>query len=654
MADRKLTCKLSPLILLLVLTAGKAQYSFQDELMAITGRAGLTWNIYNASFRHFQGAVDCGLFQKGSGLGYSIMAGAEKALNDKLQLGISAGLINRSGSLTLDTLFPSLDTTSNQVVNVNTQNTIDAKLAYFEIQPEVKFVLTPRFINGPLRAVGAFRIGFPVMKEFRQFEKITSPENAVFINNGLRSKERQISEGAISSLNSVAFGFSVGLENMLKISNSNFFTQQLLFDYNFNSLINDGDWNTYALRFELGLRFAFKSEPQKLPEAVAEIEQPKKPDTVAPKIAVEEVATPAPQPVLSLKLEGEKLELLTGNELLATAPIVNAVFFDVNSYQIPSYYELKTGLENYFTTKHVEVHKYILPRIAEIIKKNPDSRLILEGTTSGKDYEPEGEKLSKRRAEAVKKIFLDLGIPEKIITVVPRIFPRIVSNQDFAKGVEENQRVDIIVKNAPLQEYVNIQKYVEIRGSVDFRLAYKNIPTDSIVLFASSLSDGEKAIDKPGDINVPVKKRLKSDEGMFSFNGNAHTGDLSQAVDKSIDLKSLPKKQVELNLDNFEAVLRFDYDRSELSDDNKGLLRQLCDFLPAGCTITIYGSTDALGTEARNQQLEKERASVTEAFIKSVSGSKFRVEVGRGVNKYSEDSPEGRFLNRCFKIRVRK
>ena len=110
------------------------------------------------------------------------------------------------------------------------------------------------------------------------------------------------------------------------------------------------------------------------------------------------------------------------------------------------------------------IHKYVLPRIMRIIKKNPGSSIVLEGATSGNEYESEGLTLAGDRAEAVRQALLKLGLDDNIISVKERIFPRIVSNQDFEEGVIENQRVDIVVKNAPLQEYVNLQRYAELKG----------------------------------------------------------------------------------------------------------------------------------------------------------------------------------------------
>jgi outer membrane protein OmpA-like peptidoglycan-associated protein len=99
--------------------------------------------------------------------------------------------------------------------------------------------------------------------------------------------------------------------------------------------------------------------------------------------------------------------------------------------------------------------------------------------------------------------------------------------------------------------------------------------------------------------------------------------------------------------------LRFDYNSSVLSDDNKDLLRQLLRALPQGSTISLLGSADALGDETSNLELSSKRAAVTESFVRSVAGEKFVLETAVSQTKVDETLPEGRFLNRSIRIRVR-
>lgn len=624
-----------------------SKYNFDNETFAIHPKLGLLYNLHNAGFRNFQGSIDCGLFKEGSGLGWNASLYAEKLFSERIFLGIGFGYFDRSGKLSVDGRFASLDTSLNQVVDVITENTINAKIGFFEINPEIRYIIIPKLINGPLRAAAGLRFAFPISGSFEQREGIKSPENAVFNINGLRTRGREIADGSINTLNNLLFGFNLGLENLLSIGNGNYLSQQIAFDYFIGNIVSDADWSTYALRFDLGLRFSIKSVPPPIIEP-----EPIREDTA---IIITDIPVPEQLPIgLKITLHNLNLELHTGNELLASPPLINAVFFERNSDIIPSYYNKNKGLDSYFGEDPVYIHQFVMPRIADIIKKNPNSSIVIEGTSSGNQYEPEGLKLGLRRAKEVEKVFLSLGIPTDKLTTTSRIFPRFPSNQDFEKGVIENQRVDIIVKNAPLQEYVNLQRYAELNGTATFNAELLNFPEGRKATAKTSLTTSSKQVVKSDMIPFQVKQRIADDKGMMPYFGMIESNEMKDYYNSELDLSKLPRKLIDLNVDNFEAVLTFDYDQSFLSDDNKGLLKQLSEFLPENFTIILFGSADTLGAEYRNIQLEKERADEAEKYIKSVSGNKFIIERSTAFAKYPQDTEQGRFLNRCIRIRLRK
>ncbi len=626
------------------------------EEFGLNARGGFQHNIYTANFSHFQDAIDCGVFKFGNGLGYVLGVGLEYPLLSQSHLGLAVFISDRSGTLKLNSSFRSYDTTLKEVIVINTENRLKVRLLYIDIQSEFYMLLMKNLFNGPLRSFFSLRMSLPLEPNFEQKETILSPQNAVFNINGIRTRNRIVSNGNISTISSPVFGIGIGLENMLDIGNNNFLTQKLGFDYCFNNLTRDVEWKTYALRLELGLRFSFSKISEKIttPPIEKTIE-----DTIITKeeITAEESTIPQiyPMPQLAISEKSRNLEILTGNELLATPPIVNAIFFERNSAEIPKFYELQKGLESYYDQDPVYIHKYILPRIVDIIKKNPNSRIILEGTTSGSQYEPEGLSLSRKRAEAVQKAFIDLGVAKNLISIEPRIFPRVPSNQEFEKGVIENQRVDILVIDAPLQEYMNVQKYAELNGTIEFFADFTNIPVGHFVHFKSNFSQDSVLVEKPKIIPLKVKQRLQDDKGLYHYFGFLKSDTLTAIHKNLIELSKLSRRQVELSYDRFEAVLTFDYDRSELSNSNKGLLKQLAEFLPDGFTIVLFGSADALGSEQRNIQLERERADAAENYIRSITPKKFKFErITEYFNKYSEETPQGRFLNRSIRIKLKR
>lgn len=618
----------------------------EEEIFAIHPKVGYMFNMYSADFRQFDKAVDCGLKDGGSGSGLIIGLFGELPLSDKLLIGLGLGYADRSGSLVNDRTYQVADLDLGLPQGAEVENTLEAKLAYLEIMPEIRYTVAENFISGPLRLMGGFKVGMAMTNTFGQEDKILSPSDIVYKTNNQQTRPI-VEEGTeITSINSTLFGLQFGIENMLEAGKNNYFTQQISMDYMFGDIVSDATWSTYSVKLELGYRFSFTSSPEEPP--VIET----KPDTVAP---------PPPPPVIvydpeiSLeKLTRKDAMLQTGNELLATRPLVNAVFFDRNSASIPSKYRTTSDIPNPYWSDAVELHEYVLPRIALIMKNNPKAKITLEGATSGGEDEPRGKQLATERANNVKDALVGLGVEASKIKVTGRVMPKYQSNQDFEEGKDENQRVDILVKNAPLQEYVDLQKYAEVSGKVELGVEFKHLDKEEKIWIETSLNEDKLIIDKQDKYTIDIKNRISEDDKYLIYTASLKYDDLTETVIDTIDIASLKKEVIDLNLENFEAILRFDYNSSQLSDDNKGLLKQLSEKLPEGTTLTIYGSADALGSDQRNRQLATERAQVTEDYLKSVSNKNFKINTSADPKKFNESTPEGRFLNRAIRVRVSK
>jgi outer membrane protein OmpA-like peptidoglycan-associated protein len=623
---------------------------FNHEFIGIYPKGGLTYNMYSANFQSFQGAVDCGLFTSGSGSGYHIGLGFEKALGEFIQVGLDALYYTRGGKLSVNNTFKSRDLTTNEIVNVTTENFIETKLSYIEFMPELRYVLFKNLIKGPFRLLGGIRILVPVTKSYDQKERIVSPDNAVFINAGnIKTQQRNIASGDIQTLKSAQLGLTAGFENMLKIGKNSYFTQQISFDYNLGNVTSDTEWKLYALNLTLGLRFSVIEPEPKVPEIKYEvIPEEKKPEVI--------VVVDKPKPELNIKIETvSNLSIETGNEVLATLPLVNAVFFNQNSSEIPNFYLLDDKDENmeFYFGNAVDIHKYAIIRISRIMKHNPNSSIMLESSTSGYEDEPKGLELSRKRAEIVKKALINLGISESKISINAQQTSKIPTSQEDNRGKEENRRVDLVLKNAPLMEYVDIQKYKEINGKIIFDISYKNLDDNNIVV-SDNINFSKNKFDKPGKHTLQIKTRVPEKLKELNIELTASGKDVSSKDKSDVSIGQIPSENKELNLDNFEAVLMFTFNNSELSEANRALLKQLVEKLPENTTISIIGSTDIIGTAEYNAELAKQRASNTEKFIRSISGNKLRIETNTNINKFDDTTQQGRFLNRSIKVRVKK
>lgn len=623
---------------------------FQDELIGINLKAGLTFNNYNLNFSSFEGAVDCGIFSTGNGVSYLGELSLEKAINEYFQISLTGGYSDRSGTFAVNNTFESRDLNTNQVILVTAENSIETSLSYIEIVPEIKYVLVKKLINGPFRIGIGPRLSMPLIKQFIQKEKIISPSNAVFINSGgIRTQTRDLADGDISSINSMQYGFRMGLENLLDIGNNNYFTQTLSFDYNLSNVTNDADWKIWSLNLALGIRFSVKNPK---PEAEPEIKYEQIEEIIEKEPEI--VVTEKPKPIFNLKINSlDNLKIETGNELLSTIPLVNAVFFDQNSSDIPSFYSLrrKDNLDLFYSDP-IEMHSNVLQRIADIINKNPNSNITLQASTSGQD-ESNDLNLSKARAENVKNALVKLDVPESKIKIVALVNPSNLSNPDVVEGRAENRRVEIILKNAPLQEYVDFVNYRELSGDVNYAVQAENFEQPEISVGLANSNEVNKHF-KSGDYTLSLRKRLENDENEINVFLKSKVADLADEDNKTFDLSNATVISKDLNLDNFLAILLFEFNKSELSDDNKALLKQLAEKLPQGATIELIGSADIIGTNEYNQELAKQRAINTEKYINQVSNKKFNIVTKTMLDKFDDTTPQGRYLNRSIKIRLIK
>lgn len=622
------------------------------ELFALHPRIGWIKNFHTADFRSFQGAIDCGVFTEGDGQGFALSLTGEYPLSERAFLGLGIGFMDRSATLVNPGSFPARDTSTKEVVTVHTENTLETTLKYLELQPEFRYSLVPNFLRGPLRGVVALRMGFPMTTTFEQSEKIVSPSNAAFTSTGSRTQERAIASGEIYTRTSMSLGATAGLENMLRIGDNLFFTQQVLFDYNFTNIATDVTWKAYAVRIEAGVRYAFMSTPPAPPEPEPVI------NTVITDPIVEAEPPPPPPPVASIYIDNvltNSTVLEVGNELLATLPLVNAVFFEKNSSVIPDKYEQEAGRPK--PDDAVAAHRFILVDIADIIRKNPNARITLYGATSGRDDEPEGNQLAESRAEAVRTALVELGVPQDVVAVRSALLPPNPSNQEFDEGRIENRRVDIMVQNAPLQEYVAQQRYAELQSVVTGRVSLQHFPPDAVATVRSNVKDTSIQIASSGSFAIPFSRRVDAEQSSVLnvvTTVEAEDFNVRSSDQTDIAVATLPKREVELKLDKFEPILRFDYNKSTLSEANRDLLRQMLQKLPKGSVITILGSADALGAEKRNEQLSRERASSVEKFIRSIAGDAYQITSSGAEARFSDATPEGRFLNRSIRIRVQQ
>ncbi|MFP4529252.1 MAG: hypothetical protein ACLFQX_11940 [Candidatus Kapaibacterium sp.] len=613
-------------------------FDFEHETLAI--KAGFTGMLtrHMPDFSIFSGGVDCGKYQSGENFNWGIAAGFEKYISKNLCLGINLGYFSKNSTLISAYNMPARDI-SGEVVTVDGENRLEADLSSIAISPYIAWDISPEFISRPLRIYISTDIYelFP-KKDFSQTEEIISPANAYFIQDGRRTQSREITSGELASLNSFPALLRAGLELYSPAGNDWAITNHLSVGYHLNNYLNDADWKSFSISLGIGLRFGFVSRPE--PPAAAPLPAlPPAPDVPPPPLKEE----------IYVRILKTDFRILTGEELIATQPVVNAIFFNANSAEIPDIYINDTNAIIDFSGDPMELHRKVLPVVASIMKDNPESHIKLMGYTAGLEFEPAGIALAENRTAAVADALISLGIDKSRIRKSAALLPEYPSNTEFAEGIEDNRRVDLDLVNAPLQRFVARRDFERLEGNIETLVSYKNIPNKIPVIISASHTDSIIIAQSPNIFDIHISKRIDA-----NFNNRlivrANAGSLFARDTAIIDTTRMPVERNQFDLGNFEAFLRFDYNQTSLSGENKRLLKQLAEMVPDGTSIRILGGADVIGSRESNLELALRRAETTRQYIESVTDKPLNIEIGINEKKFPEDSPQGRFLNRSVRI----
>jgi outer membrane protein OmpA-like peptidoglycan-associated protein len=85
-----------------------------------------------------------------------------------------------------------------------------------------------------------------------------------------------------------------------------------------------------------------------------------------------------------------------------------------------------------------------LDKVAEFLSKNTNFRLDLVGYTDNVGSDEYNQKLSERRANAVKDYLVKKGIAETLLTAVGKGEANPIADNSTAEGKEKNRRVEFI------------------------------------------------------------------------------------------------------------------------------------------------------------------------------------------------------------------
>jgi outer membrane protein OmpA-like peptidoglycan-associated protein len=373
-------------------------------------------------------------------------------------------------------------------------------------------------------------------------------------------------------------------------------------------------------------------------------------------------------------------------------PVLNCVFFEEGSTEIPSRYVLMTKDQAASfkegqlqevrplnmtgrSLRQMTVYYNILNIVGDRLKRNPGTAISLSGASGL------GPDLGKARAETIKRYLVDVfGIDSSRITTEGRDKPRSPSEvpgatKELTLLHAEDRRVDI-ESNSP-------EMMIEVGGGPHYMLKPVQIvaevedPLDSHLLINVV---GAKQLLSSWSLEITdeqgkVQRFGPSTQDHENISGNTILGDRAQG-DYTIVLlgqtKSgkFVKKETTVHLvrrnESVKEAVRFsilfEFDRSKTIASYETLLTDVVTpLIPDSSTVIIHGHTDIVGTEEYNDSLSSRRAEDAQTIIEgaiSKSGKRgitFQT-FGFGENlqyaPFDNNFPEERFYNRTVIIDI--
>ena len=169
------------------------------------------------------------------------------------------------------------------------------------------------------------------------------------------------------------------------------------------------------------------AKPQNVPIATA-AQSPAPLPVPVPKMAVQIPSPSAPEAVPTLSVPQNIKNMV---DVVATATEINLVIKDDVLFAEGSADLTPLG-------------RSVLDGVAQILKQN-DYPISVEGHTDNAGTKQANEKLSRERAEMVKKYLVDKGVSEERIITVAYGEDMPVDTNKNAKGRANNRRVDVIM-----------------------------------------------------------------------------------------------------------------------------------------------------------------------------------------------------------------
>ena len=643
-----------------------------DNRIALGLFGGVNYNIHSAAFT----GVDfpqipscCPRFESGSGIGFNGGLLFNLPLSDRLTLQFRALYSILSAKLTTieSEYFPLPDGSG---VMGEFEHSVDSKISLAGLLPMIGYRATDNFtISAGLRG------GLILDKVYHQKEVIVSPSTGTF--QGTNSRVRNDIETDMKNYNSFNMALALGAGYSLPLNTDN--TLQLVPEvYYFialNDILKSDKWKANQLTAGIALVWSPRKVKPVKPPALPPLPPPALLPPPPPSVPVLDATIAAV--AVDEKGNESSIARLKVEQFLSTRmhPLLNYVFFDENSQNIPSRYKWMTdkqkkefSLKNLYSLSTLDVYHNILNIIGKRISMYPQAEITLTGCNADFGTEKGNTALSRQRAESVKDYLVKVwGIQDSRIKIETRNLPALPSNQTNIDGQQENRRVEISSNVDRIFEPIIVQDTLVESNPPVFRFkpdiktpigvqSWRIITEQSsgeLKIFSGAGAppktiewDLSKEYEVVPRLNEPLNYKLEVID-----NDNKKWQSLLQSlpVEQMTIEKKILEQIADKEIDKFSLIL-FAYDKADLGAENQKIAEFAKRRIQRNSIVNISGFTDRSGDDKHNLDLSQRRATATAKALGV--DPKFAKGMGEMKLLYDNDLPEGRFYCRTVNIEI--
>jgi outer membrane protein OmpA-like peptidoglycan-associated protein len=647
----------------------------QTRPMYIGGGLAAGLNIHELNLPVYRGDTLCGVFTSGTSVAPSGNLLFEMPLGDPAHSFWITPRLHLSGlGATITT--PATDQAQarnpvdSSLVTVVQEYKLNATLLSLGADLFVKYPITQRF----------FLLGGPSLSYFLQRfsnlnEVITSPSYAVYAGG---SQTRSISSGQIANSTSFLAAFTIGASLDVPLSQKVVIAPELMLSVPINSILTDYNWRVGTIA--LGAELKFDISPQPKMEVVPPPPPPPPPAALKSEMTASVQISGVIVDSAGIEHEIPDPEIRVEEfERHEAYPALNYIFFDEDSANIPSRYQVFVDsnatkafhIDSLSGKSTIEIYHDELNIIGQRLANNPSVTVTLMGTNSESAKEAKDSMLAINRATSVQQYLKNIWqIDSSRITVASEGLPQSPSSTITSDGTAENRRVEITSSDPSLLDPVTIETIDRTMNPPTIRLRTSESSSITLAENTLELKQGDQILTsyrgpgpmeqwhpQPEDMPRTDSPLVATVNMTDSIGGTFVASDTTKV--KLLTIRKKREDRVQDKIIEHYNLITFNFDRSDLNDRSLRVVSQIAASVTPGTRILIRGYTDISGESAHNLELSEARATAVEAALKQALGDQassvsFQSE-GEGQSDLVDNRlPEGRFLSRTVFVELQK